>query len=288
MFRSILASKTRGIDLVRAQGPFLRSCRSFRASGFHPEKQVLNKVHQTIKGRKRFYNNVSVKRVESGKFEIQLDGRSLKTPGRNSMHFPNEQYALAVAAEWDSQTEKKGIEPGTMPLMTLTATAIDHISVDPSPTLDNILKYFPTDTACYFANEEERILRKRQIKLLDPVIEKLSKTFGVDIATTDAMITKVPHPPESISKMKDIVESLDPFALSALQCATMECKSLVLGLSLTSGLITVEEAQACCRIEEEFQIEVWGEIENGHDLDRVGTAVQLSAASVLMQLKDLA
>jgi len=252
-------------------------------------KSVLNQVHQTVKGRKRFYKSVGVKEIDvdgSTKFEVTLDGRSLRTPGRNPMQFSNEAFAMALAAEWDSQTSEKGIEPSTMPLMTLVSTAIDHIAVDPNPTIENILKYFPTDTACYIADEEDRILRKRQLKLFTPVIKKLSKKFGVRIETTEALIGPVPHPPESLNKMRDVVELMDPLTLSALQCATMECKSFILGLSLVSRVITVKEAQECARIEEEFQIENWGAIENGHDLDRIGATVQLSAASTLLWLNE--
>ncbi len=52
----------------------------------------------------------------TGGFEIALDGRALRTPGRRPMRFASEALAWAVAAEWDSQTGSRGIEPSTMPL----------------------------------------------------------------------------------------------------------------------------------------------------------------------------
>jgi len=67
-------------------------------------------VHPTIKGRKRFYKEVSVRviplELNEGvdlKYEVALDGRSLRTPGRRSMHFDSPELAWGVAAEWDAQ-----------------------------------------------------------------------------------------------------------------------------------------------------------------------------------------
>jgi len=201
----------------------------------------------------------------------------------NPMHFQSHLLALAVAAEWDFQTSESGVQPSTMPLMTLVSTAIDHISVDPTPTIENILKYLPTDTACFLATEDDKILRRRQLKHFGPLLKDIQKKFGVTLATTENRIGKVPHPPETLQKMRETVESMDPFTLSALQCATMETKSFIIGLGLTARLISVNKAYECARIEEEFQIENWGAVDNGHDFDRIGT--KLSAASTLLWMK---
>jgi chaperone required for assembly of F1-ATPase len=60
--------------------------------------------------------------------QILLDGRTLRTPAGRDLHMPNFEIALAVASEWDAQAagHPKGIQPATMPLMTLVATAIDQ------------------------------------------------------------------------------------------------------------------------------------------------------------------
>jgi ATP synthase F1 complex assembly factor 2 len=34
------------------------------------------------------------------------------------------------------------------------------------------------------------------------------------------------------------------------------------------------------RLEEEFQLEVWGVVEGGHDMDRLNNSVNLSAVSI--------
>jgi len=48
----------------------------------------------------------------------------------------------------------------------------------------------------------------------------------------------------------------------------MECKSIVLALAYLSRHVTLEQLRAASRIEEEFQLEIWGVVEGGHDMDR--------------------
>lgn len=53
----------------------------------------------------------------------------------------------------------------------------------------------------------------------------------------------------------------------------MESKSLALGLGVILRHIRPEKAQEACRLEEEIQMERWGLVEGGHDMDRVAGKV---------------
>jgi chaperone required for assembly of F1-ATPase len=126
-------------------------------------------------------------------YQIYLDGRLLRTPARNQMQFPNKEMAMAVAMEWDAQTDrKKGIQPATMPMMTLVATAIDQIApgiykskrswsgccnvatifcvIDPTHVRNTVLSYFPTDTSLFWTTTSDRILLKKQRQHFEPVL----------------------------------------------------------------------------------------------------------------------
>lgn len=61
-------------------------------------------------------------------------------------------------------------------------------------------------------------------------------------------------------------------------------QSLITALAVFKRHITAKEAMDICRLEEEFQINNWGLVEGGHDLDRVNCAVKLSSASFLLYL----
>lgn len=47
---------------------------------------------------------------------------------------------------------------------------------------------------------------------------------------------------------------------------------------------TLEQAKIASRLEEEFQVEIWGVVEGGHDMDRLNNSVNLSAASFFFSL----
>ena len=44
------------------------------------------------------------------------------------------------------------------------------------------------------------------------------------------------------------------------------------------------EAIEASRLEEEFQLEIWGVVEGGHDMDRLNNAARLSSVGTFMHL----
>lgn len=42
--------------------------------------------------------------------------------------------------------------------------------------------------------------------------------------------------------------------------------------------------KAASRIEEEFQVEIWGVVEGGHDMDRLNNSVNLASVGVFNEL----
>ena len=123
-------------------------------------------IHHQIAGRKRFYKNVDVVQISKDNkifYSVTLDDRSLKTPARNNLLFENEYLAICVANEWDSQTNQKlGIQPQTMPFMSLASTAIDTVSFDPSPARSTCLSFLPTDSLLFWTSEDAELLAKQK------------------------------------------------------------------------------------------------------------------------------
>lgn len=48
--------------------------------------------------------------------------------------------------------------------------------------------------------------------------------------------------------------------------------------------IELQDGKTMSRLEEEFQVEIWGLVEGGHDLDRLNNSVSLSAINTFMGL----
>jgi len=54
-----------------------------------------------------------------------------------------------------------------------------------------------------------------------------------------------------------------------------------MALGLLNRKLTMEQLIECSRLEEEFQVEVWGVVEGGHDLDRLHNKIRISSALVV-------
>lgn len=125
------------------------------------------------------------------------------------MHFSSKLLALAVAAEWDFQTDsRRGLEPVTMPLTTLASTAIDQVLVNREEVIQNCLKYLPTDSALYFTDEGDRILLAKQRKYLSPAIRYLNRHLLVNLEPTTAVASKIQHDADTIAKFRAVLERM--------------------------------------------------------------------------------
>ncbi len=93
--------------------------------------------------------------------------------------------ASIIAAEWDAQTSKFGIQPTSMPFMILTSTAIDQILPNNSFVRSTCMSYLPTDTALYFISPDDRILIDKQQKYFNPLIDWANNQFNMKIICLD-------------------------------------------------------------------------------------------------------
>jgi ATP synthase F1 complex assembly factor 2 len=221
-----------------------------------------------------------------GKFyTVTLDNRSIKTPAKNHLALPTRAMAHLIAHEWDYQDSH--ISPSSMPLMSLASTALDQTSSDLEYVRENCMKYLFNDTLCYLADrQEERVLRRWQEEKWRGILELVESDalLGVKPAVCDGelVLGALKHDPVLVERARALVDGYDVWRLTALQSITMEAKSLLLGLALLEDLVTVEQAVAGSRVEEEFQVEQWGCVEGGHDMDRLNNGVQIRAAAVFL------
>lgn len=116
---------------------------------------------------------------------------------------------MAIAAEWDAQTNQRtGIMPATMPLMTIASTAIDQLLPDPSSAHHTCLSYLPTDTALFWTHSEDRLLLKKQRQHFEPLLRWLKKSYNVELEAAKGGHSRIHHPEESIEKMKYFVHKM--------------------------------------------------------------------------------
>ncbi|MEM9223424.1 MAG: ATP12 family protein [Pseudomonadota bacterium] len=202
---------------------------------------------------KRFYERASVGPAEAGKSEIFLDEKPLRTPGRARLLAPVA-VAEAIAAEWNNQQQE--IRPHTMPFTRLTNTAIDGVSQNLGAVQDEIVAIAGSDLICYRANEPEGLVA-RQRASWDPLVAHAGLRTGVPLAVTQGIM-----PVTQDARLADGVRrSLpnDPLQVGALHQLATLTGSAFIALALEAAHLSFDEAWEAAHIDEDWNIEEWGE-----------------------------
>lgn len=208
-----------------------------------------DRIHRPLP--KRFYQSVAV----TDHFGIALDRRNVKTPLKAPLLLPTRELAEAVAAEWDAQIDV--INSQTMPLTKLANTAIDRAIPEKSKIVAEILEFAGSDMVCYRA-ESPAGLVQRQKTHWDPIIAwaKTDLKAGFTVVNT---ITHKRQSPTALQALEAHVERLDPFLLVAVHNLTTLTGSALLATMLAVGKIPTEAAWSAANLDEDWQIETWGE-----------------------------
>lgn len=228
----------------------------------------------------RFYRKVNI--LNSGdKYEVTLDQKKLKTPKGQVFEVNSKPLALAVAMEWESQQDI--INRGNMHLTTLCNTYLDnphrHNRID---IVNYITNYLETDTVLFQPDDHEELTKLQQEKW-DPIIQWFCDRYQIDMTKTKSM-----SPPIVPAKSKDIISrhmaSYDLAPLIGFMYGIDVIKSVILMFAVCERRISVEEAVALSRLEEEFQISHWGNVEWSHELSKYDQQSRLAAAVLFIHL----
>lgn len=232
---------------------------------------------------KRFYREATAAAEPAagagGGFAVLLDGRPIKTPAKAPLVLPTQALAAAIAAEWQQQPED--IDPHTMPLMRLAATAIDRVSVLRQAVIDEVAAYAGADLVCYRA-ERPLSLVARQRAVWQPVLDWLRRRYDVDLRVTSGIVA-VAQSEAALVRLKAAVAAANDMELSALQALTTVFGSLTLALAVFEGEMTAEMALAASLLDELFQAERWGEDAEAAKR-RAGLARDVASSGYFLQL----
>lgn len=204
---------------------------------------------------KRFYKTVATGERD-GRHRVLLDGRAVKTPGRNELQLATAAAAALVAAEFDAQGEE--INPATMPCYRLANTAIDGVSADMQAVLEDVLRYCGTDMLFYRA-DAPRELAERQRELWDPVLDWAQSLAGSRFRLAEG-IMHVAQPREAIAALGAHLSTVsDPLELAAIHSMTTLTGSALLALAVWKDALSAEEAWTAAHVDEDWNIAQWGE-----------------------------
>jgi len=202
---------------------------------------------------KRFYKIADVFKSDDG-WAVQLDGRSIRTPMKSALAVPTEALARLMADEWAAQGER--IDPATMPLTRLAHGAIDATSANRDAVLAEIAKYAGTDLLRHRAAES--VLADLQVEAWDDHLRWAKDELGAHL-TTIVGVMPTSTPPEALVALQVRAAAYDDWKLTALMQATALTTSAVLGFALVEGRASAADIFTASRVDEDFQIEHWGE-----------------------------
>lgn len=203
---------------------------------------------------RRFYETVSVE-PDDGGFAVRLDGRTVKTPGKNVLRLPTQAAAELVADEWRAQAQE--IDPTTMPATRLANTAIDAISGQEEEVFADIVRFSGTDMLCYRADGPQELVA-RQSQRWDPVIDWAASVHGARFILAEGIIHQE-QPEEAVSAYS---AALRPFAspidLACLHVVTTLTGSALLALAFADGQLGRDEVWSLAHLDEDWTDEHWG------------------------------
>jgi len=201
--------------------------------------------------RKRFYKDVTV----TEELGIALDGRVVKTPMKAPLRLPTRALADAVAAEWAEQGEE--IKPATMTLTRLANTAIDRVGLHRAAIEQEVLDYANSDLVCYRTDRPPDLVA-RHVKAWDPVVDWARTDLDAPFEVTDGILHR-PQPEAALAAFGIAVQGLGNFELAAFHSIMTLTGSALIAMMLARKAIVPEAAWIAAHVDEDYQIEHWGQ-----------------------------
>lgn len=202
---------------------------------------------------RRFYKEVAVEPAEAG-WQVRLDGRGIKTPGKLPQLVPSRALAEAMAEEWAGQGEE--IDVTAFKLRDMADYAIDVVAPAREAAIRELLPYAETDTLCYRAEEGEA-LHHRQIEVWEPLLAAAEARWDVHFERTCGILHR-PQPEATLARLQTVLEAESDFTLAALKTLASLAASLVVGLAAIASDAEAEPLWSAANLEEDWQAEFWG------------------------------
>ena len=209
---------------------------------------------------KRFFKTVTTEPAEAGHI-VCLDGRAVKTPGKQPLIMARADHAKLIAEEWDAQSEQ--INPANMPLTRLMNVAVERTPNRRGALINEARRYGGTDLLCYRA-EAPAGLTARQADLWDPWLSWAAQR-GISLKPTQGIVA-ITQDEQALSLIEEMCGQLDDVALTLLVHLTAVYGSVILALAVMQGDLEAGAAYDLSRLDALYQAERWGEDEEAASL----------------------
>ena len=203
---------------------------------------------------RRFWTRAEAAADGGGGWQVLLDGRVLRTPGKQPLRLPTAPLAEAIAAEWQAQGDL--IRPEAMPLTRAANSAIERVAPQRTEVAMMLAAHAGTDLLCYRATHP-RDLAEAQARDWQPLLDWAAARYGARLAVT-AGIMPLPQDAGALAALAGAVAGFGPVGLTALHDLVTLPGSLVLGLAVAEGRLTASDAHRLARLDEDHQAALWG------------------------------
>ena len=207
--------------------------------------------------------NIKIDIVQSkkGKYLLTINNKSLKTPDGNIIELPSMKLAKILLKDYESSFKSKPLN--IVRPIKITNTAIDKIKPNNIFYINEITDNLNNDMICYFANSPVELV-DLQNKDWIPLINYMKSSYNIELIYTSKLFS-INQKPDSLLKLKNILNEINIFKLSAIYTLSQITKSIIISLALVNNKISAKKAFENSNLEELYQISKWGKDEEAFD-----------------------
>ena len=209
-----------------------------------------------IISREKYWKNVRKERQNDTLFLIYLDNICLRSDKGNKIKLPTK-LADEVVREWNADGKIDIIKNSFHTKFCFSV--IDMTEKEKASVVSRLIEYSNCDPLCYIADEPEK-LHIKQKKHYDPLIDWVQNFFSIELEKGPSL-RFIEQPSINSIKIKKFLDDLDNFHLAAINEITKSLGSFFICLALYKNMISSELAWEVANVEDNFRIEVWGEVE---------------------------
>lgn len=211
---------------------------------------------------KRFWQETSIAETTrpdgGGGWQVQLDGRPVKTRLGTPQVVPTKALAELLRREWADAPQE--FDASAFPSRDLADRAIDMIGTggdaQRKEVIERLLAFADGDTLCYRAEPDEAVAR-RQSEVWEPLVAQLEADLAITLNRTHGIIHRR-QPEASQAAIRARLENENAFVLAGLDAASSLAASLCVALSGLRDDADARALWAAANLEEDYQAVQWG------------------------------
>ena len=204
---------------------------------------------------------IDIVQVKQGKYQLNINNKSLKTPDGNIIELPSMKLAKILLKDYESSFKSKPLN--IVRPIKITNTAIDKIKPNNIFYINEITDNLNNDMICYFANSPVELVDLQNKDWL-PLINYMKSSYNIELIYTSKLFS-INQKPDSLLKLKNILNEINIFKLSAIYTLSQITKSIIISLALVNNKISAKKAFENSNLEELYQISKWGKDEEAFD-----------------------